>query len=148
MSILIDTNVVLRSVELMHPQHAAADQVVQRLIHRKELLVMVPQVLYEFWAVATRSLNNNGLGLTTAVAAGEITKLEHFFTVLDDEKGILARWKELVLQFDVKGKPAHDARLVAAMEVHGISSLLTFNKSDFVRYKTINILTPEEVLAI
>ena len=147
MSILVDTNVVLRSAQVTHPQYEAADRTVQRLIERKETLVIVPQIIYEFWAVATRPLDRNGLGFTSESTEREISKLERLFVVINDDPKILPRWRQLVLQYDVKGKAAHDARLVAAMDVHGISSLLTFNKADFARYEEISALTPEEILA-
>jgi predicted nucleic acid-binding protein len=47
----------------------------------------------------------------------------------------------------VKGKNAHDARLVAAMQRHGLTRLLTFNKPDFMRFPGINVYSPAEVLA-
>jgi predicted nucleic acid-binding protein len=45
-----------------------------------------------------------------------------------------------VADYRVSGKNAHDARLVAAMVVHGIDSILTFNAQDFVRYREIRVL--------
>ncbi len=50
-------------------------------------------------------------------------------------------------QYQVSGKNAHDARLVAAMMVHGISRILTFNVGDFMRYAGIAVLDPQQVLA-
>ena len=47
----------------------------------------------------------------------------------------------------VIGKNAHDARLVAAMRVHGVTHLLTFNDQDFARYTGITVLTPAAVFA-
>ena len=41
------------------------------------------------------------------------------------------------------GKTTHDARLVAAMNVHGISSILTFNVQDFARYAAKSAVHPE-----
>jgi hypothetical protein len=46
----------------------------------------------------------------------------------------------------VVGKNAHDARLVAAMNVHGLTQLLTFNNQDFQRYPGISVVTPDDVL--
>ncbi|MEK7832647.1 MAG: hypothetical protein AAB401_16260 [Acidobacteriota bacterium] len=43
------------------------------------------------------------------------------------------------------GKPAHDARIVAAMKVHGIAHLLTFNVGDFKRFPNITVVSPDEV---
>ena len=48
----------------------------------------------------------------------------------------------LVLAHDCKGKPAHDARLVAAMNVHKVDQLLTFNHQDFGRFAGIKVLVP------
>ena len=54
-------------------------------------------------------------------------------------------WKRLVIDHEVRGKPAYDAKLVAAMYVHGISSILTFHRSGFSRYPGIKIFDPVEV---
>ena len=45
------------------------------------------------------------------------------------------------------GKNAHDARFVAAMSVHGLSHLLTFNSQDFRQYPAITAVAPADVLA-
>ena len=47
----------------------------------------------------------------------------------------------------VVGKSAHDARLVAAMEPHGLTHLLTFNLADFRRYSNIQLLDPAVVIS-
>jgi predicted nucleic acid-binding protein len=40
----------------------------------------------------------------------------------------------------------HDARLVAAMNVHGVRRILTFNTDDFARYG-IEVLHPSSLLS-
>jgi predicted nucleic acid-binding protein len=47
-----------------------------------------------------------------------------------------------VKAYRVSGKNTHDARLVAAMHVHGIESILTFNGNDFGRYTGITAIDP------
>ena len=42
----------------------------------------------------------------------------------------------------VSGKQAHDTRIAAAMNVYGISQLLTFNVGDFKRFQNISIIDP------
>jgi len=42
---------------------------------------------------------------------------------------------------------AHDTRLVAAMQRHGLTYLLTFNTGDFSRFTAIHGLSPEDILA-
>jgi hypothetical protein len=44
-----------------------------------------------------------------------------------------------VVQYRVSGKPAHDARLVAAMKVHGLTSILTFDSTGFSRYTALKL---------
>ena len=109
--------------------------------------VVLPQVPYEYWVVATRPKENNGLGLETSLAEQAITRWSTIFRLQLDERGIFRLWLELVTLHQVKGKLAHDARLVAAMQRHSLSNILTFNTADFVRFPGIQIYSPAEVLA-
>ncbi len=77
----------------------------------------------------------------------QIQELLQHFTLLRDERGIFSRWYELVVTHRVHGKLAHDARLVAAMERHRLTNLLTFNKPDFERFSAIHALSPDDILA-
>lgn len=147
MSTLLDTNILTRALQRDHPQFVLASQTVDLLIERGERLCIVPQNLYEFWTVATRPPGENGLGKTVAEAQVELSKIKRSFILLRDERGVLPEWERLVHHHDVKGKTAHDARLVAAMRRHGLTRLLTFNASHFTRFTGITVLTPEAVLA-
>jgi hypothetical protein len=51
-----------------------------------------------------------------------------------------------VSHYAVSGKNAHDARLVAAMHIHRLGQLLTFNCADFHRFPGITVLSPDQVL--
>jgi hypothetical protein len=51
-----------------------------------------------------------------------------------------------VLAHAVSGAQVHDARLVAAMHVHGLTHLLTLNVPDFTRYPGITIVHPQTFL--
>jgi len=50
----------------------------------------------------------------------------------------------LVSAQKVLGKKAHDTRLVATMQRHGLTHLLTFNSSDFQRFTNIVVLNPTQ----
>lgn len=108
---------------------------------------ITPQNLIEFWAVSTRPVANNGLGLDVAQAEAEITGLKRVFGLLTDTHEIFAEWERIVVRHQVIGKQAHDARLVAAMKVHRITHLLTFNDSDFKRFEEITVVNPNSLLA-
>lgn len=47
--------------------------------------------------------------------------------------------------YSVKGVEVHDAKLVASMNVYGITSLITFNVGDFRRYPGIAAVSPPDV---
>ena len=115
------------------------------LAARRDELKVVAQNLIEFWAVATRPIIDNGLGLTVAQTEHELTKLKALFTILPDTADILPEWEQLVVKHQVLGKQAHDARLVAAMLVHRVTHLLTFNIADFKRYSEITVVSPSAV---
>lgn len=50
-----------------------------------------------------------------------------------------------MIQHQVSGKPTHDARLVAAMQVHGVTAILTFDRAGFSRYPGIQVVHPAAV---
>lgn len=146
MRILLDTNVVLRLGDRDHRMHGAALAAIDWLDANGHECVIVPQVLYEYWVVATRPIEDNGMGMPVADADAAVSQWMTVFRLLLDERGIFGHWRDLVANNDVRGKNAHDARLVAAMKRHGLSNLLSFNKHDFTRFAAINVFTPAEVL--
>ncbi len=144
---LADTNILLRSVQTSHPVHGDVDRVVMVLLDRGDELCVLGQSLIEFWAVATRPVTNNGLGLTIARTTQELTKLKSLFFILPDTADILPEWEQLVVQHQVLGRQVYDARLAAAMSVHNVTHLLTFNAGDFKRYSEITAVNPTTLLS-
>jgi predicted nucleic acid-binding protein len=55
---------------------------------------------------------------------------------------IFPMWRKLVTDHSVCGKRAHDARLVAVMLAHRISSIVTLNAEDFRSFKEITVFEP------
>jgi hypothetical protein len=71
--ILLDTNLLVRMTRSLDPQCGVARNAIQTLRARRERLIVVPQNLYEFWAVATCPVGappagGNGLGMTPGQA--------------------------------------------------------------------------------
>lgn len=62
---LLDTNVLLRMSDGHAPNHLLAGEAVSTLLARRNEVYITAQNLIEFWAVATRPLDVNGLGWTT-----------------------------------------------------------------------------------
>lgn len=144
--ILLDTNVLTRMTRMPDPQAGIARAAIQTLTRRGERLIVVPQNLYEFWAVATRRpgappSGRNGLGMTPAQAGQWSRFIQRRFALLPDHEQLSQIWLALVENFAVSGFRAHDVRLVAAMQSYGITRLLSFNSADF-RGLPITILDP------
>jgi predicted nucleic acid-binding protein len=59
--------------------------------------------------------------------------------------GIFHEWERLVTTYRVSGKNVHDARIVAAMNLHGLKRILTFNVADFARYPNTDVVHPQSV---
>ena len=138
---LLDTNTLLRTLQPLHPQRDTARVAIKSLTARGRDLHIVPQNLMELWVVATRPVSQNGLGLSNTEAEAELMRLKSMFPMLPDTPAIYPAWESLVIRYRVSGKP-DDARLVAAMQVHGLTAILTFDKAGFSRYAGIEVVDP------
>jgi predicted nucleic acid-binding protein len=143
--IFTDTNILLRNLYPLDPQHPAAKKALATLRLRREKLCIAPQNLVEFWAVATRTQSENGLGMNTAQAVLEVAKIRKLFYILSYTPDVLEAWERLVAARGISGKQTHDAHIVAIMQVHLVTSILTFNDRHFKRYPEIKVLNPAGV---
>ena len=147
MLILCDTNVLLRSAKPDHSHHTIALGALLLLRKRGDEPVIVPQCCYEYYAVATRPADGNGLGMEPPDASNDLTDILDLFRLLRDERAVFECWRDLVAEHEVRGKAVHDGRLVAAMVRHHVTHLLTFNAADFARYTgLITVLDPHALV--
>lgn len=144
MPVLLDTNILVRLANPLSRQAPIAERALNALRASGEELQITPQNLVEFWAVATRPVAVNGLGLTVEKAINKVSAFKSLFVLLP-ELPVQSESERLVKQYSVSGKNCHDARLVAAMLVHGTDKILTFNVQDFARYNGIEVLDPRTV---
>lgn len=143
---LLDTNVVMRFCNSADVQYPLAINAVSRLLAQKDECLLTAQVLVEFWVVATRPIEVNGLGWTIEQTRGTTDQLLDRFPLLEESSQIFPNWLNLVTNSKVMGKRTHDARIIAAMLAHGITHLLTFNPSDFAITSSITIVHPQELI--
>jgi len=146
-SYLLDANILLRRIDETSDKQVVVIAAIERLAVQGARLCIVAQTLFEFWAVATRPIANNGIGLTTSQASQEVANIRAAFELLP-ETPLMDEWRRLVTTYGVTGKPTHDARYVAAMKVHQLDKVLTFNGSDFARFasgENISIIDPAKV---
>jgi predicted nucleic acid-binding protein len=143
MPILVDTNILLRVLNRDDAQHALTRNAVRSLKSRGEQNLTTLQNVSEFWNVCTRpQAARGGLGLNPEEAERRLRILERSFTVLPEPPNLYSTWRQLVVSHSILGVQVHDAKLVAAMMLHGITDILTFNGKDFARYPGINAISP------
>ncbi len=142
----IDTSVLVRTLQPHHPLYSLAKSALDNLTDEGRELFVVAQNLIEFWAVATRPKGENGLGLSTIEAGVELDRIKGIFQFLPETPAIYPAWELLVKTHAVSGRPTHDARLAAAMQVHGITDILTFDKTGFTRFPGINAIHPADIM--
>ena len=146
MSWLIDTSVLIGTIHDGNPRQALAIDALASLVNIDRMFI-VPQNIVEFWAVVTRPASSNGFDLPTEKADKEVERIKSQFALKPDDETIYDNWEKLVKDYKVSGKATHDARLVAAMQSHGIESILTFNTDDFNRYADIiNVSGPQDIV--
>jgi len=137
---LANTNVLLRFADRTHSVHPTIRAAVRKLRTSGHKVRATPQNFVEFWNVATRPIERNGFGLVPATADRLLRLVERLFPLLPDSPAIYTEWRRLVVAFGVSGIQVHDARIAAAMIVHGVTHILTFNTTDFARYGTKGIV--------
>ncbi|WP_016948904.1 hypothetical protein [Anabaena sp. PCC 7108] len=79
MKYLVDTNILLRLLQKNSPMYLDTQRAILKLKKQGEFLCIIPQNIIEFWAVATRPLDKNGLGLSITQAEEESAKLKKIF---------------------------------------------------------------------
>jgi predicted nucleic acid-binding protein len=139
---LLDSNILLRWVQPSDPDYAVVAQALETLAEQSAVLCYTSQNVAEFWNACTRPVDRNGYGLTSAETDLRAQAFESRLQLLPDNLSIHQEWRRLIVAYDVAGVQVHDARLVAAMRVHGVKRVLTFNRSDFTRYTDIEAIHP------
>ncbi|HEY4084367.1 MAG TPA: type II toxin-antitoxin system VapC family toxin [Bryobacteraceae bacterium] len=142
MSILVDTNVLLRSAQPSHLLHVVASEAVDLLLSQEEAVYFCPQSIAEFWHVATRPVSVYGLGFSREELLREVQAIESLLSFLPEKPEVYDEWKRIVSGYGVQGLKVFDARLVATARVYGITRILTFNGTDFKRYEDISVIDP------
>jgi predicted nucleic acid-binding protein len=139
---LLDTNILVYLANSNAPEHQPSVDAIARLLAEGDRLVVAPQVLFEFWTVATRDVSANGLGWTIAQARAAIESFRARFTVLAEPPEVIDFCLDLVTTHGIRGKRIHDAHLLATMKANGVDRLLTLNVGDFPDDTAFTILTP------
>jgi predicted nucleic acid-binding protein len=140
---LVDSNILLRWVKPDHNDYSLVISAIEEILQRDGVLCYTSQNLGEFWNACTRPADRNGYGLSPQEADQRAKFFEEKFRLLPDSLRVHKEWRKLLVTHGVSGVQVHDARLVAAMRVHGVRRILTFNARDFARFTDIEAIHPK-----
>ncbi|MGB8060411.1 MAG: PIN domain-containing protein [Candidatus Sulfotelmatobacter sp.] len=144
-SCLVDTNILLRMTRRSDPQHQLVDTALARLASQGTIFYYTHQNIAELWNAMTRPAVRNGLGLSVSEAEQEVRAIEGGMSFLPDSEAVYREWRRIVVRYGVLGVQVHDARLAAALYVHGVSHILTLNVADFNRFSGLTPLHPNGI---
>jgi len=150
MAIFLDSGILLRAVHRSDPQYSEVRSSIVLLIGQGTPLFTGLQHFAEFWNVCTRPFGERGgFNLPSVEAARRLRRIERGVKLLTETPLTPEIWKSLILKHGVRGVQVHDARTAALMLTHSIASVLTLNKSDFMRFEADGIVptTPTQLLA-
>jgi predicted nucleic acid-binding protein len=142
---LVDSNVLLRWVKPDDRDYLLVVSAIDGILQRGAVLCYTSQNVAEFWNTCTRPPDHNGYGLTPTEADHRARLFEDNLRLLPDSLAVHEEWRRLLVAHNVSGAQVHDARLVAAMRVHNVKRILTFNERDFARYTDIEAIHPRTI---
>ena len=143
---LVDSNILLRWVKPDDRDYPLVVSAIDAILADGGVLCYTSQNVAEFWNTCTRPLDQNGFGLSPQETDRRARAFEDKLQFLPDSMAIHQEWRALLVSQNVSGVQVHDARLAAAMRVHGIQRVLTFNERDFARYPDIQAVHPRALL--
>lgn len=143
---LVDTNILIRWVQPGVPDFKLVQRAIQHLEDSHDIPCYTSQNLGEFWNVLTRPADRNGYGLVLDAALARAQQIEAMFRLLPDDLNVHMEWRRLLVACRVSGVQVHDARIAAAMHVHAVKRILTFNTKDFARFTEIEAISPADLV--
>ncbi|MFT4288203.1 type II toxin-antitoxin system VapC family toxin [Nocardioides sp.] len=138
--VIVDTNVLIAATDSARPGHLAARSLIES---DPRALCVSGQVLREFLAVATRSVEHNGLSLTGAVAVVTLGEVTSTLDVVEETASSRRFLHGLVGSGRAAGQQVHDANLVAVAVEHGATTIVTANPHHFARF--VDLISIEEL---
>jgi predicted nucleic acid-binding protein len=129
--LLIDTNVLIEATDEGRRFHSQAVRLFREAPERGVDLVLATQILREYLVVATRPVENNGLGMAMPEALDNLRQFRGRASLIAEtmEAGeLFLKWAG---QFGIRGKKLHDLQIVATATTGGMDALITANEEDF-----------------
>src|SRR5689334_13767279 len=113
MDYLVDTGVWLRLFDGSDPIHPTIRSALSLLRSNGHKFCTCPQNIGEFWNVSTRPASaRGGYGKSVAMTETRVRFIERNARILDESPIAYKLWRSLLVNYQIQGLAAHDARLV------------------------------------
>ncbi|MFM7370994.1 MAG: type II toxin-antitoxin system VapC family toxin, partial [Sphaerospermopsis kisseleviana] len=120
-SYLLDTNIILRFANSQSQEYNLIRNTISEILLRGGQCFITSQVIIEFWVVATRPVNVNGLGWTVSQTTQAVQMLINQFDLLAETPDVFSIWLNLVTTYNISGKRTHDISTQAKLIAHSYS---------------------------
>ena len=127
----LDTNVLLEATDTKRALHRIAHAVVASWPEAGVDLFISGQVVREYLVVATRPVEQNGLGLSSADALENVRRIRSRVALCPENDAVCSLLQRLAGNLQIVGKRFHDLNLMATAISAGLKSLITANPTDF-----------------
>ena len=145
--VLADTNVFLSATDRSRNNHRDAQDFLQRCSGAGVHCAVTGQILREYFEVATRPIEVNGLGLSLDDALSNMAIFRGRTVFLEENEAVSRELEVLVRRHGLTGKRGHDTNIAAVLAVFRVPYLITANKDEFTVFEHARVLTPGEALA-
>lgn len=133
---LIDSNILIYSLNQASPKHLAA----QAFLQSQKQLIFAQQNIFETLRILTHSKFPNPF--PTAEAIDAIRTITHQATIISPTLETNDLALELIQKYQIKGTEVFDAYLVATAINNGIKKIATDNIQDLRKYSEITVSNP------
>lgn len=140
-NILIDTNILIYSTSEKSHFSIAARAAIENYVNRNYTLWISRQIIREYLVVKSRLMLEERK-YNELVLLKEMNYLLDNYFIADEISTTSLILGKLLLKYKIKGKPIHDANIIATCIDNRISNILTNNPKHFERYTAegINII--------
>jgi predicted nucleic acid-binding protein len=140
-AVFVDTNVLVNANIATAPFHAAALQELRSLRNSGVPLWISRQVIREYLATLSRPQTFSA-PQPIFVLATQVNYFLSNFALAEDGPSVTSNLLTLLTNMPIGGRQVHDANIVATMQAHGITRLLTRNVVDFNRFSGLIQVIP------
>lgn len=129
--VLVDTNVLLEATDEGRRFHVQAQSLFRNAFDDGVDLFIGTQVLREYLVVATRPIENNGLGMTTDFALDNVRRFQARVSLIAETLQAGDLFVEWAGKYRISGKRLHDLQILATASAAGMHALITANEKDY-----------------